>query len=98
LRTISEHIGAVPPMMVFDNATVIGRRVADKVVETKLFSAFRLHYRTHYRYCNPALGHEKGSVENAVGFLRRNLMVPEPEVTSLENLNTMLLVAWLRSS
>lgn len=91
LRTIFEHIGAVPTMMVFDNATGIGKRIADKVIETQLFAAFRLHYRAHYRYCNPASGHEKGSVENAVGFLRRNLMVPEPEVTSLSSLNTMLL-------
>src|SRR5690625_621771 len=89
--TIFEHIGAVPPMMVFDNATGIGKRVHDKVIETKLFSAFRLHYRAHSRYCNPASGHEKGSVENAVGFLRRNLLVPEPDVTSLRALNTMLL-------
>ena len=91
LRTIFEHIGAVPPMMVFDNATGIGKRVQDKVIETNLFSAFRLHYRAHSRYCNPASGHEKGSVENAVGFLRRNLMVPEPEAISLAGLNTMLL-------
>lgn len=91
LRTIFEHIGAVPPMMIFDNATGIGKRVHDKVIETKLFSAFRLHYRAHSRYCNPASGHEKGSVENAVGFLRRNLLVPEPDVTSLRALNTMLL-------
>ena len=91
LRTIFEHIGAVPTMMVFDNATGIGKRVAKQVIETSLFSAFRLHYRAHSRYCNPDSGHEKGSVENAVGFLRRNLLVPEPEVISLEALNTMLL-------
>ncbi|GAA2038344.1 IS21 family transposase [Yaniella flava] len=91
LRTIFEHIGLVPTLMIFDNATGIGKRVADKVIETTLFSAFRLHYRTHSRYCNPASGHEKGSVENAVGFLRRNLMVPEPHAVSLEALNTTLL-------
>ena len=28
--------------------------------------------------------HEKGSVENAVGFLRRNLMVPVPEAEDLD--------------
>jgi len=91
LRTIFEHVGMVPTMMVFDNATGIGKRIAKQVVETTLFSAFRLHYRAHSRYCNPDSGHEKGSVENAVGFLRRNLMVPEPEVTSLDALNAMLL-------
>lgn len=91
LRTIFEHAGMVPTMMVFDNATGIGKRIQDRVIETQLFSAFRLHYRAHSRYCNPDSGHEKGNVENAVGFLRRNLLVPEPDVGSLAELNAMLL-------
>lgn len=91
LRTVFEHMGAAPRHLVFDNATGIGRRVGTKVVETKLFGAFKLHYRAQSRYCNPYSGHEKGNVENAVGFLRRNLMVPEPEATSLKALNEVLL-------
>ncbi len=91
LRRVFEHIGAVPRLLVFDNATGIGRRVGTKVVESKLFGAFKLHYRCESRYCNPYSGHEKGNVENAVGFLRRNLMVPEPEVVSLQALNEVLL-------
>lgn len=91
LRTVFEHIGAVPRHMVFDNATGIGRRVGTKVVESKLFGAFKLHYRSGSRYCNPYSGHEKGNVENAVGFLRRNLMVPEPEAPSLQALNEVLM-------
>ena len=35
-----------------------------------------MHYRLEVRFCNPYSGNEKGSVENAVGFLRRNIMVP----------------------
>jgi len=91
LRTVFEHIGAAPRHMVFDNATGIGRRVGTKVVETKLFGAFKLHYRSESRYCNPYSGHEKGNVENAVGFLRRNFMVPEPEAATLEGLNKVLM-------
>lgn len=91
LRRVFEHIGAAPRHMVFDNATGIGRRVGAKVVETKLFGAFKLHYRAESRYCNPYSGHEKGNVENAVGFLRRNLMVPEPEAATLAGLNEVLL-------
>lgn len=91
LRTVFEHIGAAPRHMVFDNATGIGRRVGTTVVETKLFAAFKLHYRSESRYCNPYSGHEKGNVENAVGFLRRNLMVPEPEAATLAGLNDVLL-------
>ncbi|XKH55241.1 IS21 family transposase (plasmid) [Citricoccus nitrophenolicus] len=91
LRTIFEHTGAAPRHLVFDNATGVGRRTGKKVVESKLFGAFKLHYRAQARYCNPNSGHEKGNVENAVGFLRRNLMVPEPEAASLAGLNRVLL-------
>lgn len=91
LRTVFEHVGRVPRLMIFDNATGIGRRVGTTVVESKLFSAFKVHYRSQSRYCNPYSGHEKGSVENAVGFLRRNLMVPLPEAGSLAELNAQLL-------
>ncbi|WP_427017423.1 hypothetical protein ACQCSX_01960 [Pseudarthrobacter sp. P1] len=72
LRRVFEHIGAAPRHLVFDNASGIGRRVGMKVVQTKLFGAFKLHYRSESRYCNPYSGHENGSMENAVGFLRRN--------------------------
>lgn len=91
LRTVFEHVGAVPRQMVFDNATGIGNRVGRRVTETKLFGAFKLHYRSESRYCNPYSGHEKGNVENAVGFLRRNFMVPEPEAETLEGLNKVLM-------
>lgn len=92
LRTIFEHIGAAPRVMVFDNATGAGRRTGEKIVESRLFKAFKLHYRAQARYCNPESGNEKGNVENAVGFLRRNLMVPEPEAATLAGLNEVLLV------
>ncbi|TFD82530.1 IS21 family transposase [Cryobacterium sp. Sr8] len=95
LRTVFDHIGAAPRHLVFDNATGIGRRVGTKVAETKLFGAFKLHYRSESRYCNPYSGHEKGNVENAVGFLRRNLMVPEPEAATLQGLNEVLLARCL---
>ena len=90
LRTIFEHIGGVPRQLIFDNATGVGRRTGTTIIESKLFSAFKLHYRTSARYCNPYSGNEKGNVENAVGFLRRNLMVPEPVATTLTGLNTAL--------
>ena len=43
-----------------------------------------------HSYCNPYSGNEKGAVENAVGFLRRNLLVPVPRVGSLAELNALL--------
>jgi hypothetical protein len=91
LRAVFKHIRATPRHMVFDNATGIGRRVGTKVVETKLFGAFKLRYRSELRNCNPCSEHEKENVENALGFLRRNLMVPEPEAASLAGLNEVLM-------
>lgn len=91
LRRIFTHLGVAPRVLVFDNATGVGRRTGATVIESALFAAFKAHYRLRARYCNPYSGHEKGNVENAVGFLRRNLMVPLPEVASLDGLNAHLM-------
>lgn len=91
LRTIFEHIGGAPRQLIFDNATGVGRRTGEQVVESRLFAAFKLHYRCTARYCNPYSGNEKGNVENAVGFLRRNLMVPELQAATLAGINQVLL-------
>lgn len=84
LRRVFERIGRAPRTLVLDNATEAGRTRAGVVTESELFARFRAHYRCSSRYCNPYSGNEKGSVENAVGFLRRNLLVPEPRVSSLD--------------
>ena len=90
LRRVFEGLGRSPRVLVLDNATEAGRMRAGVVTESELFARFRAHYRCSSRYCNPYSGNEKGSVENAVGFLRRNLLVPEPRVSSLDELNAAL--------
>ncbi len=82
--------GRAPRAMVPGNATEAGRMVRGEVTESQLFSQFRGHYRFESRYCNPYSGNEKGSVENAVGFLRRNLLVPVPSFASMDELNAFL--------
>lgn len=92
LRMIFEHIGQVPTRLVFDNASGVGSKRRDGTVTmTRLFEAFATHYGINVTFTNPYSGHEKGHVENAVGFLRRNLMVPLPRVQSLEELSALLL-------
>lgn len=91
LAQIFDHTGTVPTELILDNATAAGRRCGTIITEAKLFAAFKAHYRTSARYCNPYSGHEKGNVENAVGFIRRNFMVPEPTAISLTAFNTSLL-------
>lgn len=90
LRAVCELIGRAPALIVLDNATEAGRMVRGEVTESALFSLFRAHYRCASRCCNPYSGNERGSVENAVGFLRRSLLVPEPSVSSLGELNAQL--------
>ncbi|MEZ7821264.1 MAG: IS21 family transposase, partial [Patescibacteria group bacterium] len=42
-------------------------------------------------FCNPASGNEKGNVENKVGYLRRNLLVPIPNFVDINAFNKRLL-------
>ncbi|MFR3365847.1 MAG: hypothetical protein ACLTR4_00695 [Gallintestinimicrobium sp.] len=40
LVDIFEFIGGVPPLLIFDNATGVGRRIGDVIHETELFLVF----------------------------------------------------------
>ena len=91
LMAIFLHIGGVPHRIVFDNATGVGRRVAGEVRESRLFRRFRLHFGFEATFCNPHAGHEKGSVESKVGFVRRNAFVPVPTVGDLAGYNESLM-------
>ena len=91
LKDLFQHLGGVPSLIVFDNASGIGRRVRNKVSYAELFLRFKCHYGFTVRFCNPDSAHEKGNVENKVGYMRRNFFVPMPEVESIEAWNTCLL-------
>lgn len=78
LKDIFGHIGGVPVEIAFDDATGVGRRIADGLHETELFSRFRLYHGFSIRFCNPNSGHEKGNVENKVAWVRNNVFVPTP--------------------
>ena len=91
LLDIFEFIGGVPPLLVFDNATGVGRRVGDAIHESELFSRFRAHYHFRVRFCNPYSGWEKGNVERKVAYNRSNLFVPVPHVNNMEAYNRQLL-------
>jgi transposase len=91
LRNIFEYIGGTPHLLVFDNATGVGRRVGAHIHETDLFHRFRAHYGCRVRFCNPYAGYEKGNVERKVGYIRANLFVPVPSFQDLTAYNRMLL-------
>ena len=88
-----EHIGGVPTEIWFDNTRTIvteiikggGRNVTER------FQRFCEHYRIKPVFMNPESGWEKGNVENKVGYLRRNELVPVPRFNSLDEENHYLL-------
>ncbi len=91
LQDIFEFIGGVPPLLIFDNATGVGRRIGDAIHESELFSRFRAHYHFRVRFCNPYSGWEKGNVKRKVDYNRSNLFVPVPHFTEIEKYNQKLL-------
>jgi len=50
-----------------------------------------LHYGFCTNFCNPNSGHEKGHIENKVGYNRRNFLVPIPEFEDIKEFNRELL-------
>lgn len=81
--------GGVPHVIWYDHLSQVvkpGRRAQ----EQEAFIAFRSHYLFQSRFCNPGEAHEKGLVENLVGYARRNFLVPVPEVNSFQELNALL--------
>ncbi|MFZ5898941.1 MAG: Mu transposase domain-containing protein, partial [Bacillota bacterium] len=58
---------------------------------TEAFLRFKNHYGFTAAFCNLNSGHEKGSVETKVGYHRRNLLVPVPQVDDLREFNRHLL-------
>jgi transposase len=93
LKTIFEHIGGVPTRIWFDNTSTIVTKVIKGGARnlTDDFLRFKEHYRFEAAFCNVEAGHEKGNVENKVGYHRRNLLVPVPKFQSLIDFNKELL-------
>lgn len=83
-----EHMQQVPTVIWFDNlsAAVAGLSGQERTL-TERFQRFCLHYGFEGRFCNPDAGHEKGNVENKVGYSRRNYFVPEPEFEDIQEYN-----------
>jgi transposase len=93
LDTIFRYIGAVPNELWFDNAkTIVSKVIRGGGRETtERFNRFREHYLFQAVFMNPGEGHEKGNVENKVGYQRRNFLVPIPHFMVLPNFNRQLL-------
>lgn len=95
LVTMFEYIGGVPAEIWFDNT----RTIVTEIIKggsrevTGRFRRFCEHYRFKPVFMNPGSGWEKGNVENKVGYLRRNELVPVPRFDALPAKNKELLTA-----
>ncbi len=87
------YLGGVPHTLTYDNLTAAVRQVLEgrRREEQRAFVAFRSHYLFESRFCTPGQGHEKGGVESGIGFVRRNFLVPLPDMPDFESLNAYLL-------
>lgn len=87
-----QHFGGITRRVVFDNAKVaVKDGFGSHAIKQARYAALAAHYGFETFFCNPAEGHEKGLVEGLVGWARRNILVPIPQVKSLEELDIQLL-------
>ncbi len=93
LQRVFEYIGGVPLRILFDNmsSAVVHIEEGGRRQLTEMFVRFALHHRFKAEFCNPDSPQEKGSVENKVGYLRRNYLLPPPKIEDLEAFNAHLL-------
>ena len=93
LQRIFEFIGGVPLRMLYDNmsSAVVHIEEHGKRQLTEMFMRFTMHHRFKAEFCNPDSPNEKGNVENKVGYIRRNYLLPPPKIEDLEAFNRNLL-------
>lgn len=91
LGRIFEYIGGVPLRILFDNmsSAVVHIEEHGKRKLTEMFMRFAMHHGFKAEFCNPDAPQEKGSVENKVGYIRRNYLLPPPRVESQADLNRL---------
>lgn len=92
LQRVFERMGCVPTHIWFDNlsSAVVSVKKKGNRILNEGFQRFSLHYGFEANFCNPNSGHEKGNVENKVGYIRKNFFVPVPSFESLDEFNYRL--------
>jgi transposase len=91
-RRAFEFFAGVPKRISYDNtkvtvARIIGRREREL---TRAFLRLKSHFLFAAHFCLVRRANEKGHVENLLGYVRRNFLVPLPRVSTLEELNATL--------
>ncbi len=83
--------GGIFGKVIYDNDSVL---VAKVLGTERKQTNFSLHLEEHYgfmsKFCNVAAGNEKGSVENSVGYCRRNYIPGCPKFSNWSEVNDFL--------
>lgn len=87
------YLGGVPRRMRYDNLKPAVHKIltGKNRQEQATWVSFRSHFLFESEYVTPGRGQEKGGVENLVGYVRRNFLVPLPNVQDFAELNAYLL-------
>lgn len=92
-----QHLGGVPYRLTYDNLKAAVKKIliGSKRQEQARFIVFRSHYLFESHFCSRGAGHQKGRVEDGVGYGRRNFMSPLLKADNFEELNEQLRQACL---
>jgi hypothetical protein len=91
-------LGGAPTSIRYDNSRLAvvkcegrhRRRTSDE------FARLQGHFHFHSQFCSVRQAQEKGHVENGVGYVRRNYLVPVPVANAWEEVNGRLTAACQR--
>lgn len=87
-----DFFGGLPHRLTYDNLKAAVKKIllGHERQEQERFIVFRSHYLFESHYCTPGAGHEKGRVEDGVGYARRNFMTPLLKADHFGDLNEQL--------
>ncbi len=93
-----DFFGGLPRRLTYDNLKTAVKKIllGHQRQEQEKFIVFRSHYLFESHYCMPGAGHEKGRVEDGVGYARRNFLTPLLKADNFDDLNEQLRQACLR--
>lgn len=97
LAEVLGPVGGVPRAVALGDVTEAGRMPFGRAAESRPSPRTRARCRLGPRSRDPRSGDEGGSVGDAVGFLRRNLLVPVPSVASVDGPDARLRVGCERA-
>jgi transposase len=92
------YFGGIAQRLTYDNLTTAVQKIlkGKNRQEQEQFIALRGHYLFESHFCTPGEAHEKGGVENSIGYVQRQFLTPLPAVDSFAELNAYLLTRCVR--